>query len=365
MRIFIGSSGEQKRLVEWLAAFMRSEYAGKLEPVPWTLPWPGGKYTLENLLNFVNETDAAILFWTADDKTWYRDTRRFEPRDNLVFEGGLFVAAHGLERTQLMIPSYGADDPRGTVATPSDLAGLTWNVYAWADGQPESTGLPRTARLVCDQLAELKPRPRRTTSLPQLVKEEGVEEVRTIVGEWATIHVQGIAKLAARSDAVSIDVLAVYRIGEIRRVLDPFKRRKGAQLRVCFANVWDEKLAEAYQRKFYDRTAEHMQAAVKESIQGILGPCDVRAIEPNRVVVNEVKEPPVATYEIKLTDQRITYGFYRVDDVIFLVPLDMKKAQNPAPLAWVLEKETAPQTFKRYLEEFESMFQEAHGLYPS
>jgi hypothetical protein len=42
----------------------------------------------------------------------------------------------------------------------------------------------------------------------------------------------------------------------------------------------------------------------------------------------------------------------------------MKKAQNPAPLAWVLEKEAAPQTFKRYLEESESMFQEALGSLP-
>src|SRR2546423_2325072 len=127
MRVFIGSSSEQRRLVEWLTSFILSEYAGKIEAVPWTMPWTGGQYTLENLLRFVDETDASILFWTADDKTWYRDTERHEPRDNLVFEAGLFIAAHGRERAQLMIPRYEPGDPRASVATPSDVAGMTWN----------------------------------------------------------------------------------------------------------------------------------------------------------------------------------------------------------------------------------------------
>jgi len=364
MRVFIGSSGEQRRLVEWLTAFMRSEYAGKLDPVPWTLPWPGGQFTLENLLEFVEDTDASILFWTADDKTWYRDTERYEPRDNLVFEAGLFLATHGRERTQLMVPRYRPDDQRGMTAIPTDLAGLTWNLFEWADEQPEATGLPRTARLVCDRLALLKPRPRRTTSLPSLVNQDTVEEVRTFVGEWATVHTQGIAKLAARSDTQSIDVLAVYRIGEIRRHLDSFKGRERARLRVCFANVWDTDLVSVYLRKFHDRTAEHMQSAVKESIQGILGPCEVQAAGKDNIRVTGITEFPKDLYDIRLTSQRITYGFYRVDGFIFLVPLDMKKSQDPAPLAWVLEQETAPRTFKRYLEEFESMFKEAYRVFP-
>jgi hypothetical protein len=64
-RVFIGSSGEQVRLVEWLTAFIASNYAGRLEPVPWTIPWPGGLFTLEHLLKVVEETDASILFGNA------------------------------------------------------------------------------------------------------------------------------------------------------------------------------------------------------------------------------------------------------------------------------------------------------------
>src|SRR5215216_4819297 len=159
MKVFIGSSGEQRRLVDWLTAFIRKEYWGRIAPVPWTIPWPGGQYVLENLLGFIERTDAAILFWTADDKTWYRNTERHEPRDNLVFEAGLFIAAHGRERTQLMVPGYADNDPRKNVAIPSDVAGMTWNGYAWDDGAVEATGLPNTARDVCDRLLALGPRP--------------------------------------------------------------------------------------------------------------------------------------------------------------------------------------------------------------
>ena len=84
----------------------------------------------------------AHTFWTADDKTWYRNTERQEPRDNLVFEAGLFIATHGRNRTQLMVPLYGDNDARKETAVPSDVAGMTWNQYAWADGAVEATGLP-------------------------------------------------------------------------------------------------------------------------------------------------------------------------------------------------------------------------------
>src|ERR1039457_5549494 len=47
-RVFIGSSGEQVRLVEWLTSFIASNYPGRLEPVPRTIPWPGGLFTLEH-----------------------------------------------------------------------------------------------------------------------------------------------------------------------------------------------------------------------------------------------------------------------------------------------------------------------------
>jgi hypothetical protein len=365
MRVFIGSSSEQRRLVEWLTAFIRSDYAGKLDPVPWTLPWTGGSFTLENLLRIVDDTDAAILFWTADDKTWYRDTTRQQPRDNLLFEAGLFIAKHGRARTQLMVPKYQPGDARGSVAIPTDLAGLTWQSYQWADGEADATGLPLTARATCDQLSILGPRTRRSSSLQHLAVLETVEEVQTLVGSWATLHTNGIAQLAGASTARSIDILAAYRVGEIRRVLDSFRERGDATLRACFANMWDDQLLAVYQRKYHDRTAEQIRAALKESIEFLVGPCEIQEKNGEHLVVTTASNPPAAKYEIHLTNQRITFGYYRIDGVAFVVPLDMKKAQNPAPLAWVVDRETAPREFAYYLEEYGRVFEEGLRVFPA
>src|ERR1041384_8344081 len=257
MRVFLGSSGEQKQLIEWLTDFMRAEYGGKLEPVPWTTPWPGGRFTLENLLGFVKDTDASIFFWTADDRTWYRTTETHEPRDNLTFEGGLFIASHGRERTQLMVPEYESGDPRRNHHIPSDLAGLTYNPYRWVDGDPTTTGLPRVARIVCDRLSQLGPRLReRSLAESWALDRAKIEEIHTVVGDWFTLNTGGIARLAAASSAREIDILAAYRVGEIRRALDDFRGRTDAHLRACFANMWDDALVAAYQRKYYDRNAD-------------------------------------------------------------------------------------------------------------
>lgn len=79
-------------------------------------------------------------------------------------------------------------------------------------------------------------------------------------------------------------------------------------------------------------------------------------------VIN-VQQPP-AGYAISLTSQRITYSYYRIDDVAFIVPLDMKTAQDPAPLAWVLDRETAPRAFDHYRTEYDRLFEEAPRVFP-
>lgn len=364
-RVFIGSSGEQRALVDWLTDFMRRQFQGVLEPVPWTIPFPGGNFTLETLLNIVNTTDAAILFCTPDDKTWYRDNERQEPRDNLVFEAGLFIAAHGRQRTQLMLPRYPSGDSQWETSLPSDLHGVTWNGFTWIAGavEVESTGLPNTASRVCKQLASMGPRPRTTAVAPTLVNHDRVENCNIFCGDWHTVNIEVVQRLARAPSANEIDILAAYRVGEIRRVLDEFRTRSSCRLRACFADMWDTSLAEAYQRKYFDRSTAQLQEAVTESLRYLLGPCEINN-EPSATAIRNVQHPPAATYDLRLTRQRITFGFYRVDRVLVMVPLDMKTAQNPAPYAWVIDASTSPRTFEHYLTQFETMFSEAQRVYP-
>lgn len=366
MKIFIGSSSEQKALVEWLTKYIRENFAGKLEPVPWTVPWTGGKFLLENLLTFVETTDASMLFWTADDKTRYRSVDRHEPRDNLVFEAGLFMAVHGLRRTKLLIPSYQKDDPRGQVVGPTDVLGLTYHSFPWDDSIATS-GLPATAREVCGDLVALGPRPRKKSTIVDAlnIQKDTLEELNTIVGDWFTVNTQAIQRLAAIQSSKEIDVLSAYRIGDIRRALSEFRQRPVARLRACFANMWDAPLLAAYKRKYYDREDKYIQDAVVDSIQQLLGPCKVTPLDPNVISVTELTEPPAANYEIYLTQQRITFGYYRIDDNSFVVPLDMKKKQDPSPPVWVLPRDLAPRAFEKYLGEYEQVLREALRVFPA
>lgn len=201
--------------------------------------------------------------------------------------------------------------------------------------------------------------------LAPLRRAAGVEEITTLVGDWARMQVDGIQPLAKREDARAIDVLAAYRLGDIRRALDQFRTRPDAMLRACFANFFDPKLLAAYQRKYHDRTKEHIQAALRESIGYLLGPCEIDAKSPTDIRISNVKSAPNANYIIRLTSQRITFGYYRVDGVAFLVPLDMKRAQNPAPLGWVLSEATSPRVANHYKAEFAQVFEEATRVYPS
>lgn len=42
----------------------------------------------------------------------------------------------------------------------------------------------------------------------------------------------------------------------------------------------------------------------------------------------------------------------------------VKRAQNPAPYAWVIDSATAPRTFEHYRYQYDQMFAEASRVYP-
>jgi CAP12/Pycsar effector protein, TIR domain len=363
MRVFIGSSTEAKRLVEWLTKFIRDEYPGKIEPVPWTMYWQGGYTTLEHLEKIAAETDAAILFFTADDKTWYRNTERHEPRDNLIFEAGLFFASHGRFRTQILVPDYKESAEKKAVGIPSDLASLTLNYFPWAEGDLAATGLPGTARNVCERLAKLGVRSRPPTRLGVLAAHPDIKEILTFVGDFRTILNDGVIRLAQDPAVKEVDVLVAYRMGEVARNLHAMCNRPGVQIRVCFADMWDTALVAAYRRKYFDREAPYIQEAIKDSIQRLLGPCAFNSNEAGALHSIMPNQQPEAHFEIVLTSQRITYSFYRIDDTCFIIPLDMKLSQDPPPLAWSFSQETSRGTYEQYVGEFTTMFGEARRIF--
>ena len=119
-RIFVGSSGKQEKLLKALTRGL--ETVAEVEP--WTTSFNPGTTTLQRLIDLSREVDFAAFVFAQDD--WTTDSGptsdssepgQASPRDNVVFEAGLFGSAIGMNRT-FILHANGAK-------LPSDLLGLT------------------------------------------------------------------------------------------------------------------------------------------------------------------------------------------------------------------------------------------------
>jgi CRP/FNR family cyclic AMP-dependent transcriptional regulator len=120
--VFIASSSEGLSLAECLhGALKRTPVVARL----WSEGvFEAGKTTIEELVREANESDFAIIIASRDDVTISRREKRHAPRDNIIFELGLFMGALSRERTFLLAPR-GID-----IKIPSDLLGLTLIPYS-------------------------------------------------------------------------------------------------------------------------------------------------------------------------------------------------------------------------------------------
>jgi len=119
-RIFLGSSGKQAKLLQALTRGL--EDIAHVEP--WTTSFNPGTTTLERLLELTREVDFAAFVFAQDDWTSAGpvsspapESAQASPRDNVVFEAGLFGGALGMRRT-FILHANGSK-------LPTDLLGLT------------------------------------------------------------------------------------------------------------------------------------------------------------------------------------------------------------------------------------------------
>lgn len=119
-RIFLGSSGAQEKLLQALTRGLE----GIAHVEPWTMSFNPGTTTLERLLELTQEVDFAAFVFARDDWTSTSppaspstESGQASPRDNVVFEAGLFGGVLGMRRTFIL-------HAKGS-KLPSDLLGLT------------------------------------------------------------------------------------------------------------------------------------------------------------------------------------------------------------------------------------------------
>src|SRR5688572_9003343 len=132
-RIFLGSSGKQAKLLHALTRGL--DDVAEIEP--WTTSFNPGTTTLERLLELAHEVDFAAFVFAEDDWTRHSqvasdptESGQASPRDNVVFEAGLFGGTLGMRRT-FILHAKGAK-------LPTDLLGLTCIRYSEATSEAET-----------------------------------------------------------------------------------------------------------------------------------------------------------------------------------------------------------------------------------
>src|SRR5262245_43506020 len=183
-RIFLGSSGQQEKLLQALTRGLQDI----ADVEPWTSVFNPGVSTLDRLVELSRDVDfAAFIFaqddWTSKGAAPDANAGQASPRDNVVFEAGLFGGALGIRRTYIL-------HARGA-KLPTDLNGLTAVRY-----DPDTT--PAIVRQI-------------NQTLRKAIDAEG--RINRIEGTWWQLSLSARSEIEA--SAVSLLTISRNRIGAL------------------------------------------------------------------------------------------------------------------------------------------------------
>jgi CRP/FNR family cyclic AMP-dependent transcriptional regulator len=148
--VFIASSSEGLRLAECI-----HQALGRNPVVPriWSRGvFEAGRTTIEDLVKAAGESDFAIIVTSKDDTTTSRSRTSPSPRDNVIFELGLFMGALSRERTLVLVPKD------VDFKLPSDLLGMT--LLRYTDNKRTKAGviLRQSLKTIRAQIAKYGPK---------------------------------------------------------------------------------------------------------------------------------------------------------------------------------------------------------------
>lgn len=120
LRVFVGSSSEALPVAQHFAAGLEESHGANIEATVWSHGIFGAsQMTLPSLVTAAKKSDFAVLVLSQDDFVNSRElVGAPAPRDNVIFELGLFMGVISLERVFVLPPREG-------VKLPSDLGGFT------------------------------------------------------------------------------------------------------------------------------------------------------------------------------------------------------------------------------------------------
>ena len=122
--VFIGSSLEGKEVANAISRACKQRLQRRVKINVWSDGvFQASKTVVEDLTTMADVCDFAILVFTPDDQTQIRGNVKLVPRDNVVYELGLFTGALGRDRSLMVVP-VGIE-----LKIPTDLLGVTMLTY--------------------------------------------------------------------------------------------------------------------------------------------------------------------------------------------------------------------------------------------
>ena len=141
--VFIGSSKESLPIAEAIQSHLEHD---DLIARLWTDGvFDASQFVITELEKQVQEADFAVLVLGPDDEVVSRDEKSDAPRDNVVFELGLFMGALSHERTFMIVPR------ERDIKIPTDLLGLIPLSYKSDDSKNFDSSL----ETACNQLRNI------------------------------------------------------------------------------------------------------------------------------------------------------------------------------------------------------------------
>lgn len=110
---------------------------------------------IDSLLKRTRESDYAVMICNNDDRVFRRGKQEAVPRDNVIFELGLFIGALGLDRVFVVAPSD------QDVKLPTDLDSVTYTTFVAtrSDGSAKAALGPASAKILREiRDAQIQPR---------------------------------------------------------------------------------------------------------------------------------------------------------------------------------------------------------------
>ena len=194
--VFIGSSSEGLEFARAVRSLLKDDAEITL--------WNEGFFQLghtfiETLVNALPRFDFAVLVLYSDDLVKSRNLEMFGPRDNVIFELGLFMGRLGRSRTFIVHQHNAA------VKIPSDLSGVTTATYEWPREDKSHEGALGAAcdriRNVIRDLGVSEAKTSKAISDIESRQNQQAQEIKLLrffvanfIGRYELMHLEGLEK---------------------------------------------------------------------------------------------------------------------------------------------------------------------------